>query len=51
MTDGNDGRAAVPDVCPGEVGILFLQDSELPCVGVHDGGKCGLESGQMGAAF
>ena len=51
MFDRDNRSHSVPDIRAGEICILFLQDAKFPGILVHYRRKCGLESGQMRAAF
>ena len=46
MLYGNDSRHAVADVCPGKIGILFLEYADLAGVVIDHLGKYRLESRQ-----
>ena len=51
MLDGHHRRHAVPDIGAGKVGVLLLQDIQLPGVGIDHAGEHSLKTGQMRAAF
>ena len=51
MFDGNDRRHTVTHICTGEICILFLQNSKLAGILIHNGCKNRLETGNMRAAL
>ena len=51
VLDGDDRRHSVSDIGSREIGVLFLECSQLPGVVIDDLGKNGLKAGQMRAAL
>ena len=51
VLDGHHRSHAVPHIGSRKVGVLFLQNTGLPGVGIDHVGKHGLEAGEMGSAL
>ncbi len=50
MLDGDNCHQAVTDVLTVKILVLVLQDAELSCIGIHNAGKRGLETGDKRTA-
>ena len=51
MLDGYHRCHTISNIRSGKVHIFFFQDTNFSGIGIHDTGKCRLETGQMGTAL
>ena len=51
MFDRDNCSHTISDIHTGKIAVFFLQNSQFSCIVVHNRGKHGLETCQMGSAF